>query len=137
MDIAGYDPSGSFKEVVKQLIPGDIVRVSGGVKLVEGNLTLNLEKLETLKLITKISGNPVCPRCKKSMKSEGRGKGYQCKKCGFKASTMGSRELQRGLVEGIYLPPPRAMRHLTKPFLRYGIEKQSWKRDVEEFYNFF
>jgi tRNA(Ile2) C34 agmatinyltransferase TiaS len=32
-------------------------------------------------------------------------------------------KLDRDLEIGVYLPPPRAERHLTKPLKRYGLEK--------------
>jgi tRNA(Ile2)-agmatinylcytidine synthase len=137
IDIAGYGPSGSFKGIVGQLMPGDRVRVSGGVRVVEGRLTLNLERLEALKLVTKTCANPICPNCGKSMKSEGKNKGYQCRRCGRRAAAGEMRGLQRGVAEGIYLPPPRAMRHLTKPPRRFGLEKQAWKDDIGEFQGFF
>jgi tRNA(Ile2)-agmatinylcytidine synthase len=138
IDIAGYEPSGSFRNIVRNLLPGDKVRAFGGIRLLEGGkLTFNLERLELLGLITEKPANPICPNCKKSMKSEGKGKGYQCKKCGLKTELAVIKKINRKLMNGAYLPPPRAMRHLTKPFNRYGVEKQSWDGIVGTFYGVF
>ncbi|MEM4649125.1 MAG: hypothetical protein QXP78_00480, partial [Candidatus Bathyarchaeia archaeon] len=48
-------------------------------------------------------------------------------KCGFKTSKKEKIKitLERDLKEGLYIPPPRAHRHLTKPESRYGREKHS------------
>ena len=59
------------------------------------------------------------------MKSEGRNKGFQCDKCGFKdrASEKNYVVQKRNISTGLYVPIPSAHRHLTKPMQRYGIEK--------------
>jgi tRNA(Ile2)-agmatinylcytidine synthase len=56
----------------------------------------------------------------------GRNKGYRCKKCGHrdKKAVKITRPIIRGITEELYMPPPRAHRHLTKPLSRYGIEKR-------------
>lgn len=138
IDIAGYEPTGSFRNIVRDLLPGDKVRAFGGVRLFEdGKLTFNLERLELLNIVKEAPANPICPNCKKSMKSEGKGKGYQCKKCGLKTELAVLKKIDRKLMNGAYLPPPRAMRHLTKPFKRYGAEKRSWDGVVGTFYGVF
>ncbi len=55
----------------------------------------------------------------------GRGQGLRCKRCGYRGAELVrvSEEVPRDLKLGVYLPPPRAERHLTKPFKRYGKEK--------------
>lgn len=138
IDIAGYEPSGEFRMVVKELMPGDRIKAYGGIRLLaEGKLTFNLEKLQILKLVREKYTNPVCHFCHKSMKSEGKGKGYQCKKCGAKSRVPMVIKLERKINEGLYLPPPRSMRHLTKPLQRYGLEKKVWDGRVESFYGTF
>lgn len=135
IEIAGYEPSGEFRMVVRELIEGDKVRAYGGVRILEnGRLTFNLEKLEVLELIKEKLANPVCPSCHKRMKSEGRKKGYQCKKCGLKTEEPAKVRVERKINEGIYIPPPRSMRHLTKPIQRYGLEKKHWGGELETFY---
>jgi tRNA(Ile2)-agmatinylcytidine synthase len=138
IDIAGYEPSGGFRMVVRELMEGDRVRAFGGVRLLEdGRLTFNLEKLEVLKLVREKLTNPVCPNCHKKMKSEGKNKGYQCKKCGLKVKGPALIKVERKINEGVYIPPPRSMRHLTKPLQRYGLEKKFWAGNLEIFYGRF
>jgi len=126
IDCAAYEPSGGFRETVSRLREGDEVRVAGGVRELEKGLTLNLERLEVLSLaIPHRLVNPRCPSCNGSTESMGRGQGLRCKRCGYRGAEMVriSEEIQRDLNVGVYLPPPRAERHLTKPFTRYGKEK--------------
>lgn len=138
VDIAGYEPSGNFRVIVKYLMPKDVIRAYGGVRLLnDGRLTFNLEKLDVLSLLTTSQVNPSCPKCGKRMKSEGKNKGFQCKRCGTKKNSLTKVYILRKVSPGIYLPPPRAMRHLTKPFQRYGQEKASWDGIVGTFYGLF
>ncbi|MBM5804794.1 MAG: DUF1743 domain-containing protein [Candidatus Verstraetearchaeota archaeon] len=138
IDVAGYEPSGGFRYTVRDLMPGDRVKAFGGVRVLnDGRFTFNLERLEVLSLVSEAYRNPVCPKCGKSMKSEGRGKGYQCKRCGLKAKEPVLEEIDRRIKTGVYLPPPRAMRHLTKPFQRFGQEKASWEGKVGVFHGLF
>jgi tRNA(Ile2)-agmatinylcytidine synthase len=115
LDCAAYEPTGGFREVVKSLHPGDVVRAYGGVKDTKG-LTVNLEKLDVLELKECFEEkNPLCPACKKRMESAGKGQGFRCGRC---RTTSGSKEfiqVERELKMGLYCVPPRAMRHLSKP----------------------
>ena len=63
------------------------------------------------------------------MKSEGRDKGYQCDRCKFKdaAATKILIPKVRDLRPGLYIPTPKAHRHLTKPLQRYGLEKNNFQ----------
>jgi tRNA(Ile2)-agmatinylcytidine synthase len=66
INCAAFEPTKNFREIVKQLIRGDEVRVFGSVK----NDTVNLEKLEAVKLAELIKATPPkCPICGKSMES--------------------------------------------------------------------
>ncbi|HID06127.1 MAG TPA: DUF1743 domain-containing protein, partial [Armatimonadetes bacterium] len=124
---AAYEPTGGFRMVARSLIPGDLVEVYGGIRPVDGLLTVNLEKLRIVKLARNVElRNPACPRCSSRMKSMVRGKGFRCKRCGFRNPKARKLELElpRGLKPGLYIPPPRAHRHLTKPLSRYGLEKR-------------
>jgi tRNA(Ile2)-agmatinylcytidine synthase len=132
MDCAAYEPTGSFRDVVRRLIPGDEIRAYGGVResIGDGPDTLNLEKLEILRLAPQtVLANPKCPVCGGSMESMGRGKGYRCRSCGLKDRNLRKQveERERELRLGLYIPPPRAQRHLTKPLARYGREKKGHK----------
>ena len=120
LDLAAYEPSKSFREVVRGLRPGDVVRAVGELRAVPR--TLNLEKIEVLELAsTKIkTANPTCSRCNKSMQSMGRSGGYRCKVCGSKQpeSAATTESESRELVQGWYEPPVSARRHLAKPLKR-------------------
>ncbi len=128
VDCAAYDPTGTLKEVAKELITGDLVEVSGGVRPASSShsVTINLEKLRVLRLAPKtIFHNPVCPKCGKHMKSMGREQGFRCKRCGFRSSELEKISVRerRNLKEGLYITSPRSQRHLTKPHCRYGRER--------------
>ena len=119
IDCAVYRPTGSLAMAARDLLPGDTVRVYGGVRrLREGTPTLNVEKLEVLHMVEKIQhANPMCSSCGGRCESMGRGQGLRCKKCGQRneyASKIQVRQ-ERHLQSTIYVPPPRARRHLTMP----------------------
>jgi tRNA(Ile2)-agmatinylcytidine synthase len=126
VDCAAYEPSGGFRFVVQSLRSGDLVRVSGGVRKIDTGLTINLERLEVLKLARDIKlVNPHCPECGRSTESMGKEQGFRCKVCGNRkiGFTKVEEEVKRSLQLGVYLPPIRAERHLTKPLKRYGRER--------------
>ncbi len=126
VDCAAFEPTGSFRAVVRKLIPGDVVTVYSGVSIHEKELTLNIEKLalhETASLVTSVK--PKCPECGGSTGSMGKGQGLRCKKCGYRGEDLVEEkvEQERVIVPGIYLPDKGAHRHLMKPYERYGREK--------------
>jgi tRNA(Ile2)-agmatinylcytidine synthase len=122
VDCAAYEPTRRFREVVKALRRGDRVRVCGGVREEPGiPRTINLEKLSVLELAPLLKRrNPLCPRCGKSLKSEGRGKGYSCKRCGahFPQAKPELLPVERKVERGTFEVPPRCRRHLAKPLVR-------------------
>lgn len=125
VDCATYEPTGEFREVIMRLIPGDKIRVHAGVRPPSRThgLTLNVEGLDVVELAPVIEfSNPLCPKCGKRMKSAGRGKGHKCAKCGHKDSESMKTETRvtRDLHEGLFLPPTRAQRHLTRPYSRFN-----------------
>lgn len=125
-----YEPSGDLSRVARRLRPGDTLRVSGGVRRASSKnpAVINVEKVEVLKVSREaVKANPRCPVCGSGMKSEGRGKGRQCKKCGHKSAEVAERggaprAAATRIYPGSYLPSPRAQRHLTKQLTRYGRE---------------
>lgn len=128
VNCAAYEPTGSFRSVIKELIEGDSVEVYGGVRPASSKhpMTINLEKIRILRLVSRVvQSNPRCPVCGKSMESMGKDKGFRCERCKVrlrgvcKISTSPSRRISTQL----YIPPPRAHRHLTKPEVRYGRER--------------
>jgi tRNA(Ile2)-agmatinylcytidine synthase len=127
---AAFEPTGGLRKIVARLIQGDEVTVFGGVAS-EGTrpLTVNLEKIRVDRLAEEIHvKNPTCPQCGKSMKSAGKSQGFRCRKCQSKEPRAMKRILRqpRLLQTGIYIPTPKAHRHLTKPLSRYGHEKKHW-----------
>src|SRR5438046_3917146 len=110
---------GSLSVVARDLLPGDRVRVCGGVRgWREGRPTLNVEKLEVLHLVEKTKvANPMCSDCGGRCESMGRGQGLRCKKCGQRNENATKIQVRqdRNLQSTIYFPPPRARRHLTMP----------------------
>ncbi len=118
---AAFEPTKKFRHVILRLIPGDRIRVFGSVK----KRTINLEKIQVLKLVRHKEVNPICEKCGKRMESIGKGKGYRCKRCKTFASEKVKEKIDREIEEKFYEVPPAAMRHLTKPLIRMGKEKGS------------
>ena len=128
IDCAAYRQTGSMRDVSIQLVPGDLVTVSGGVHSACGELTVNVEKLEITVLANVVQlENPNCPICGGRCESMGKEQGLRCKKCKARfPRTLQVKKLgQRKIQLGVYLPPPRAQRHLTKPLSRYGVQDHS------------
>jgi tRNA(Ile2)-agmatinylcytidine synthase len=133
-----YEPSGDLRRVARLLRPGDSVRVSGGVRRASSKnpAVVNVEKIDVLSTSRQpIKTAPRCGLCGSGMKSEGRGKGYQCKRCGHKSAHAAGAEALKpastGVHPGTYLPSPRAQRHLTKQLIRYGNESVGSRAVVE------
>jgi tRNA(Ile2)-agmatinylcytidine synthase len=118
IDCAAYEPTKEFRNVVRGLVKGDVVEVYGSIR--EKPLTINIEKLRVkfLKKQIKKVENPICPHCKKHMKSRGANQGYKCKRCGTKSLTPFFKEEKRSLAPGFYEVPVCARRHLSKPLKR-------------------
>jgi tRNA(Ile2)-agmatinylcytidine synthase len=110
-----YEPTKNFRQTVRQLMPGDQVIALGSFK--KGSI--NLEKIRIISLARPtITRPPQCPECIKRMTSDGKNKGWKCKKCGARADTPDMQELIRSLNPGWYEVPPTARRHLAKPLCR-------------------
>jgi len=134
VECAAYEPTGSFRKIVRKLRPGDEVTTYSGVIPHGDQHTLNLEKLEIHRLAPLFKRvKPKCPRCGGSTESMGRNQGLRCKKCGYRGEDLVEEieEIERGLEPGTYLPDRGAHRHLTKPLERYDREKHA---PVEEGY---
>jgi tRNA(Ile2)-agmatinylcytidine synthase len=130
IDVAIYREAGDVNRAARALATGDLIAVGGSVKpwiSGEGEKpVINTEYLRIIRLSDQyVELPPKCPRCSSSMESLGRGKGYRCRKCGYRDP--GAKKilvkLERGVSEGIYKPPPRNMKHLMKPLTRIGLEK--------------
>ena len=129
VDCAAYEPSGTLRKAARELLEGDYLQVYGSVRApsTKRPLTLNIEKIQLLRLAPKIIyQNPRCPKCDKRMKSMGKKKGYRCERCGFRDAQIAKLEFKakRELNRGLYVASARSQRHLTKPLVRYGMEKR-------------
>ncbi len=121
IECAAYEPTKEFRNFVRELEAGDMLRVYGGVgEGINNKGTLNIEKFELLKTVpTEKFVNPLCS-CGKRMKSAGLNKGFKCPKCGLKIRD-GEKlrvEIPRNIEKGFYETPPSARRHLSKPLVR-------------------
>ena len=118
IDCVAYEPTKEFRHVIRELFVEDVVEVYGGVR--KKPLTVNIEKINIIKLkkvIEKIE-NPICPKCKKHMKSQGKNQGFKCKICGIKSNDAFFRDKKREVHLGFYEVPICARRHLSKPLKR-------------------
>ncbi|HEC57150.1 MAG TPA: DUF1743 domain-containing protein [Candidatus Syntrophoarchaeum butanivorans] len=113
LECAAFEPTKTFRNVIRALMLGDRVRVFGGFK----NGTLNLEKIEILSLVEEVTRNPLC-ECGKRMKSMGKGEGFRCKKCGRRKTEPERVKIERTIECGLYEVVPSARRHITKPLVR-------------------
>jgi tRNA(Ile2)-agmatinylcytidine synthase len=134
VDCAAYEPSGALNRVARELALGDEIEVYGSVRVPRRgeSLTVNLEKIRLLKLAPRIVyRNPICPNCEKRMKSMGRDKGFRCEKCRLREPEAEKVELRmkRDIEKGLYITSVRSQRHLTKPLVRYGMEKRHGTRE--------
>jgi tRNA(Ile2)-agmatinylcytidine synthase len=141
VECAAYEPTGALRKVAMKLVVGDYVEVYAGVRKPSGNipLTLNLEKIRLLKLAPKIAyQNPICPECGRHLKSMGKNKGFRCDKCGsrYPEAEKIKVKLERDIRTGLYITSTRSQRHLTKPYIRYGMEKhhQTAERLIENWH---
>jgi tRNA(Ile2)-agmatinylcytidine synthase len=119
IDCAAYEPTKEFRDIIRELLVGDIVEVYGGVR--NKPLTINIEKINIKKLVNdfiKIE-NPICPVCKKHMKSKGKKQGYKCLKCKTKSIYVKKKKKERKINYGFYEVPVCARRHLSKPLKRF------------------
>ncbi|AKG91627.1 putative DNA-binding protein containing a Zn-ribbon domain [Geoglobus ahangari] len=116
---AAFEPTKQFRNVIRKLRKGDRVTVYGAYK----DETINLEKIsidEVARIFVEV--NPACPVCGRRMESEGKGKGFRCRKCKTRAKEKVRLEVERDLEPGMYEVPPCARRHLSKPLIREGRE---------------
>jgi tRNA(Ile2)-agmatinylcytidine synthase len=110
-----YEPTKGFRETVRQLRPGDRVRVAGSAK----GGSINLEKIEVAWLAPDIATRPpLCPSCGRRMKSAGAGQGWRCRRCRLSTRTPETIETPRLLSPGWYEVPSCARRHLARPLIR-------------------
>jgi len=121
-----FAESGELTKKVRRLEPDDSVEVCGGTRERGKVLCLNLEKLNLARVAAKrVIRPPICPDCGKRSKSKGLRQGYACPKCGRAFRQPQTIEVERTIEPGAYLPDAGAMRHLSEPLSRKGLEKTS------------
>ena len=103
--------------------------VCGGLR--EKPLTVNIEKVSVARLEKAVRkmANPRCTNCDKAMKSEGKGLGFRCERCGAKAPKGAGvyEAVPHTLTTGWYEPPACARRHLAKPLKRTKLKQGKMK----------
>jgi tRNA(Ile2)-agmatinylcytidine synthase len=109
VDCAAYEPTKEFRDVVRRLVPGDRVRVQGGVR--KAPMTINLERIDVLRLLTKGFERPRCHG--RRMESMGREQGSRCRVCKKRSDRMIEVELKREIEPGVYHVPLCAARHIS------------------------
>ena len=129
VDLAAFEPSKKFRNVIRHLLPEDKLIAYGGIRYKHDfeTFTIQLEKCEIIFVSEQFKEeSPFCPKCEKRMISAGREKGYKCRKCGYKSRDIKKirTPIKRNLTEGLYIPPAQAQRHLVKPFRRYDLPKK-------------
>ena len=128
---AVYKPTG-ISVTASNLMKGDKICVGGGIRKASKKFPriMNLEFLDILNLEQKIlMSNPNCIKCDKKMKSKGQNQGFQCTRCGRKASKKIPTEIPRKIKKQLYLPKISAHRHLTRPLQRIGTINKDTKFD--------
>ena len=110
--MAAFEPTKQFRNIFRQLLPGDLVRVYGSYV----NQTINIEKMEIIDLSVPYRREaPTCDNCGKRMTNKGR-MDYRCRECHTRKATPPYRKIERQLLPGKYDVPVIARRHLSKPF---------------------
>lgn len=122
IDCAAYEPTKEFRKIIERLHIGDELEVYGGIR--EEPLTINIEKIQVKKLVEVFekSENPICPVCKKHMKSRGKDQGYKCRTCKTSSNEPVMKKKERNVNIGFYEVPVCARRHLAKPLKRMKTE---------------
>ncbi len=124
---AVYKPTG-MTTPASNLLKGDQISVGGGVRKASKNFPriINLEFINVIFLEKSITlSNPQCKKCRKKMKSKGINQGYQCIRCGKKASKKVISKTSRNIKKQLYLPKISAHRHLSRPLQRIGTINKS------------
>ena len=121
IECGAYEPTKDFRKIVSKLLPGDIIKVYGGIG---EEMTFNIEKFQVIKLNDVKYENPIC-ECGKRMTSAGKNKGFKCKKCGKRISNSQKVpvKIDRFLKNSyFYETPVSARRHLSKPICRMNLK---------------
>lgn len=108
-----FEPTKSFREYVRALIPGDKITVYGSY--LHGILHFEKFSLDEAALLENRTA-PRCPVCGGKMTSAGYKKGYKCRSCSARVRELSY--ISRSISPGWYEVPPDSRRHLAKPLAR-------------------
>ena len=117
-----YRPT-KLPQKLSGLVQGDRIVVGGGVRAESKNhpRAINVETVRVQRLVPHITyKNPHCTKCKKNMKSKGRGQGFWCVRCGSTAGRRESISVPRQIDIKEYTSAVTAQRHLARPPQRNG-----------------
>lgn len=111
MELAAFEPTKEFRNVVNSLIPGDIVNAFGSYM----NGTIKLEKISVIKKAKLYRKDPpICPECHAKTKSKGQ-MDYRCPVCKKRYKNPAFFEIDRDIEEKFYEVPVIARRHVSMP----------------------
>ena len=139
-DCAAYEPTGRFRKAVLSLITGDLIEIAGSVRKRTSKhpTIINMESLLIKNIAEDIRFvNPDCNVCGKRMSSKGQRQGFHCDSC-KKTNRQAEKvkfENPRTIQVGLYIPPPRAQRHLTKPKQRYLLQRKVHSPLIDHWFN--
>lgn len=125
--LSAYEPTKEFREVFRELLPGDTIRVFGTYI----DAGINIEKMEVIALSTPYSKSPPsCDTCGRRMSNRGAGD-YRCTSCKTRKSIPSYSVRERKLKTGKYDVPVIARRHLSRPFELENLVKEKYERRVK------
>lgn len=141
VNCAVYAPAAELRKEAIKLIEGDHVELGGSVrrKSQKNPAAFNVEYIRVIRLAENyVLSNPLCKVCGVRMESSGRLQGFRCGKCGYrlKDGSKLKRLIPRNLRAGLYFPPPRSQRHLTKPPYRHLHQRKELPKKVRKWYGF-
>ncbi len=112
---------------------GNIVEIWGGLRIKDEKYYMYIEGFRPISRRLVKTRNPTCPKCGHTLKSRGRGKGFQCPKCGTILQDVHKIIVQEdhNCNFNYTLPDLSEFRHLMKPIERIGIERMSYIFDDE------
>ena len=136
-----YQESGRMRWVIKKLAYKTKIYIGGGIKPNrkpgEADKVINpqIVYMPGTPIDIIIKARPICPSCKVTLKSGGKGNTYKCKKCGYSITGIEPSINKSMVLPTLLLPPYRSILHISKPLKRigrekgrrfYGIKKMSW-----------
>ena len=114
----GFEPSKTLPPFLRQLLPGDRVRLWGSRPFDDPeDPSVNLEGIRLLSARPRFMPRLPrrCPRCGAGLKSAGSGVGLRCRRCRIRLppEALPGRWRSRRPLEGVVHPTPSARRHLA------------------------